>query len=192
MLPLLISASSINTLMANPLFGVILPLRMSDQVEGRRVMETCDTSRLLYEQLHLFPLGGERKPPNSNQKQRVGKDVNKGPRVLFFGAFRELALYRAEVLQTAGFGVTIAENKEEVVSILKRCDLDVAVFSYTLPSDTVLELSELLREYCADIPLITIANQRWTDRRISPTEVVLADDGPRALIAAIRRALPGG
>ena len=156
-------------------------------------MSAGGASLLTYEQLPLFSLGDENKPTGSKQsKQGVAQRVNNGRRVLFFGAFRELALYRAEVLHIAGFSVTIAESKEDVAAILKRCDLDVAVFSYTLPSDTVLEMSELLREYCPDIPLVTIANQRWTDRRISPTEVVLADDGPRALVAAIRRTLRTG
>ena len=53
----------------------------------------------------------------------------------------------------------------------------MAVFSYTLPTNIVEELAELLRAYCPDTPLITIANHRWTDRRISPTEIVLAEDG---------------
>jgi DNA-binding NtrC family response regulator len=88
----------------------------------------------------------------------------------------------------AGFHVMIAETKEDAAATLQNRDLDVAVFSYTLPTATVEELAELLREYCPDTPLITIANQRWADRRISPTEIVLAEEGPRALIAAIRRA----
>ena len=144
-------------------------------------------------QLPLFALAGESKPPGTNKRNKdLTKSGGIGHKVLFFGAFRELALYRAEVLRMHGFRVTIAESKEEVLAILKTCDLDVAVLSYTLSSDTVEELAEVLRENCPDTPLITIANQRWIDRRISPTEIVLADDGPRALVAAIRRATGAG
>ena len=112
-------------------------------------------------QTPLLASGGEpRRRDAKDASSNLGKDAGSGPRVLFFGAFRELALYRAEVLRMSGFNVTIAETKEDVAAILKKGDLDVAVFSYTLPTTTVEELAELLREYCPDTPLITIANQR--------------------------------
>jgi len=111
---------------------------------------------------------------------------------MLFGRLRELALYRAEVLRMSGFTVAIPETKEEAADILKRCALDVAVFSYTLPSSVVEELSDLLRDYCPDIPLISISDQRWRDRRIEPSEVVSGDDGPAALIAALHRVTQKG
>lgn len=106
---------------------------------------------------------------------------------MLFGRLRELALYRAEVLRMSGFNVILPETKDEVAEILKRCALDVAVLSYTLPAATVEELSDLLRYHCPDIPLISISNLPWNDRRIAPSEVVIADHGPAALIAALRR-----
>ena len=111
---------------------------------------------------------------------------------MLFGRLRELALYRAEVLRMSGFNVLLPETKDEVAEILKRCALDVAVFSYTLPTTTVEELSEILRDYCPDIPLISISDRRWDDRRIAPSEVVIADEGPAALIAALRRVTEKG
>lgn len=72
---------------------------------------------------------------------------------MLFGRLRELALYRAEVLRMSGFTALIPETKEEAAEILKSCALDVAVLSYTLPSSTIDELSDILRDTCPDIPL---------------------------------------
>ena len=64
-----------------------------------------------------------------------------------------------------------------------------AVLTYTLPDEIVQELAELLRQVCPDCPLITISQTGHHDRRIHPEEVVLADDGPNALLEALRRSL---
>jgi hypothetical protein len=132
------------------------------------------------------------KPGKTNGAHANKNGKTPGMRVMLFGRLRELALYRAEVLRMSGFTTIIPETKEEAADILKRCALDVAVFSYTLPSAVVEELSDLLRDYCPDIPLVSISDKRWNDRRISPTELVVADDGPAALIAALRRVTEKG
>ena len=49
------------------------------------------------------------------------------------------------------------------------------------------EMAELMREYCPNYALVAITDTGRVDRKISPDEVVLADDGPGALIEALRR-----
>lgn len=132
------------------------------------------------------------KPAKTNGAHAKKNGKTTGTRVMLFGRLRELALYRAEVLRMSGFTTLLPETKEEAADILKRCALDVAVFSYTLPSAVVEELSEILRDYCPETPLVSISDKRWNDRRISPTEVVVADEGPAALIAALRRVTEKG
>jgi len=108
-------------------------------------------------------------------------------RVLLFGHIRELALYRAEVLRDRGFNVMAPRDKQEAVEIIRRGELDVAVLSYTLPSDLVQELAELVREFCPGCPLVAISETGRVDRKVNPDEIAIADDGPPALIAALRR-----
>ena len=110
-----------------------------------------------------------------------------GNRVLLLGRIRELALYRAEVMRSHGFTVTMPSSTEEAIAAVRRGNFDIAILTYTLSSDTVQELAELIREYCPEAPVIAISNSRKEDREINPDEIVLADDGPPALIAALRR-----
>ena len=56
-----------------------------------------------------------------------------------------------------------------------------------MPSHTVEEMAELMREYCRDCALVAITDTGRVDRKISPDAVVLADDGPDALIEALHR-----
>jgi DNA-binding response OmpR family regulator len=107
--------------------------------------------------------------------------------VLILGHIRELALYRAEVLRSHGFNVATPRTEEEMKAAIRRGNFDVAVLSYTLPNDTVEEMAELMREYCRDCTLVAITDTGRVDRKISPDEVVLADDGPGALIEALHR-----
>jgi len=120
--------------------------------------------------------------------------LRSGPRnrVLLFGKIRELALYRAEVLRAHGFLVAIPETKAETVAAIRQGNYDVAVFTYTLSNDTVEELTELVRQHCPECRLITISDTRLPDPKINPDANVLADDGPRALLEALRETLRRG
>jgi CheY-like chemotaxis protein len=100
-----------------------------------------------------------------------------------------LALYRAEFLRDRGFEVTAPTEKEDAIATIRGGNFDVAVLSYTLSTGTVLELAEEIRETCPECPVIAIASSNVFDRRIAPTEVVLADAGPPALLAALQRVL---
>ena len=107
--------------------------------------------------------------------------------MLLVGKLRELALYRAEVLRMHGFVVTTPATVVAAMEAVRRRQFDIVVLSYTLSSDVVEELAEQVRQYCPRCPLIAISDTRRTDKRILPDETVFAEDGPAALIAALRR-----
>jgi DNA-binding response OmpR family regulator len=107
--------------------------------------------------------------------------------VLLVGRIRELALYRAEVLGAHGFRVLTPDTIADALRVIRRNEFDIAVFTYTLSSDLVEELAEQVRQHCPRCPLIVISDSARVDARIFPDETVLADDGPAALIAALRR-----
>jgi len=120
--------------------------------------------------------------------------VRKAPRnrVLIFGKLRELALYRAEVLRTHGFAVSISGSQAEAVAAIRSGGFDVIVLSYTLSNDTVEEVTEMVRQHCPECRLITISETRYPDPKINPDANVLADDGPKALLEALRETLRRG
>jgi DNA-binding NtrC family response regulator len=131
-----------------------------------------------------------RQRPNSGARPaRRQNESASGSRVLMFGKIRELALYRAEVLRAHGFTATIPSSKDEAIAAIRRGHFDVAVLTYTLSSDTVQELAEMVRQHCPGCPVITISNTHTRDTKIKPDANVIADDGPKALIDALRRTL---
>lgn len=123
----------------------------------------------------------------SGRKDRGKKPSSVGNRVLLFSGIFEVALYRAEVLRAHGLDVRTPRKKEEAVAIIQRGELDVVILTYTLPSETVNELSDLVRQYCAGCRLIAISESGHMDERVAPDAVVIANEGPAALVEAIRR-----
>jgi len=130
--------------------------------------------------------GGSSRPHSRDERSKTQRRMS-GNRVLILGRIRELALYRAEVLRDRGFEVKIPENAKEAIAEITRTGYDVAVLSYTLGSDEVKELAELVRQSCPECPLVTISRSGRLDRMVNPDETVLADDGPSALIEVLRR-----
>lgn len=143
--------------------------------------------------LHAAGNHSRRRTGKVDGRARRGR-VRSAPRnrILLFGKIRELALYRAEVLRAHGFFVAIPESKEDAVAAIRQGDYDVAVFTYTLSNDTVEELAELVRQHCSDCRLITISDTKLPDLKINPDANVLADEGPKALLQALRETLRRG
>ena len=112
-----------------------------------------------------------------------------GNRVLIVGRMRELALYRAEFLRNVGFTVLTASDVDDAIRTMQGGQFDAIVLSYTLPTETVKYLADAARGYCSDCPVIAIAETKMLDRRIEPDAVAIADDGPPALLSALRRVL---
>jgi CheY-like chemotaxis protein len=147
--------------------------------------------------LPIFPdseriaASGGKRGRNNREPHSPGKGQNKsgavGNRVLLFSGIFEMALYRAEVLRAHGLEVRTPRSKDEAVAIIQRGEVDVMVLTYTLPSETVHELSDLVRQYCAGCRLVAISESGRVDERVEPDAVVIANDGPAALVEAIRR-----
>jgi len=131
--------------------------------------------------------GGGNQESQSCGKERRKKPRIVGNRVLLFSGIFEVALYRAEVLRAHGLDVRTPRNKDEAIAIIQRCEVDVVVLTYTLPSETVNELSDLVRQYCAGCRLIAISESGRVDERVAPDAVVIASEGPAALVEAILR-----
>ena len=140
-----------------------------------------------------FPTG-KRQRPAGLRSRRQHKQKGRGAgasnhKVLLFGRVRELALYRAEVLRQKGFSVITPCDRAEAIEAVESGGLSAAILSYTLSSDVVEEMAELLKQRCPACPLIAISQTGRVDRKIGPDEIVIADQGPAALLEALDRAL---
>lgn len=148
---------------------------------------------LAYQPIVAFLPSFSDKPERSRlakrQQVRSPRGKKLGNRVLMVGRFRELALYRAEVLRQAGFIVSTPGDANEAIQIMRHGDFDAIVLSYTLPNETVQRLAESAREYCPDCPVIAITDTSMLDRRIAPDAVAHANEGPGALLSALNRVL---
>lgn len=140
-----------------------------------------------------FAFGGFPRTPRRRLRPRDERDPfgRKVGKILLLGRIRELALYRAEFLQGKGYEVIAPRSRDEAVAAIRRTAYDVAVLSYTLPNELVLEYAQLLREYCPLCPLIVISDKDLRDRSVAPDAVVIADEGPDALLRAIRQVVTG-
>ena len=130
----------------------------------------------------------------SRKSRRAGKveDHRKSQehnRVLMLGSIRELALYRAEVLRHYGYHVQIATNRDQALDLIHAGNYDVLVLSYTLPDAVVRELADETRELRPHCPVIAISNAQWPDPIIKPDQMIMADEGPAALLSALRHVL---
>jgi PleD family two-component response regulator len=146
-------------------FSLILPLRAAGNHPRRTAAKAHSGARK----------GGLRSAPRN--------------RVLIVGTIRELALYRAEVLRAHGFAVSVSHSEGEAFDAIRSCGFDVVVLSYTLSNDVVEEVAELVRQHCPECRLVTISDTRYHDAKIAPDANVLADDGPKALLEALRETL---
>lgn len=133
-----------------------------------------------------------RRARNRVERQGVKKHEGLYRKVLIFGKHRELTLYRAAVLNYSGFDAVIPRNRQDAIDAIREGNFDAAILSYTLSADTVEELAELVRQHHPHCPLISISQERTRDPRINPDAIVLAEDGPPALISALQRVLQHG
>lgn len=127
-------------------------------------------------------------PKNKPSSESSHKSTERN-RVLMLGSIKELALYRAEVLHQHGFHVQIATNRDQGLDLIHAGNYDVVVLSYTLPDGVVREFADEMREYCPECPVIAISNAHRPDPIIRPDQMILADEGPAALLSALRHVL---
>ncbi len=107
--------------------------------------------------------------------------------IVLFGKMRELALYRAEVLQRMGYQVIVPKSYAEAVRAVDDGGFHVAILSYTLSSEVVKELADLIRQRYPGCPLVTIAQHARSDAEIQPDAIVLSELGPTGLVEALDR-----
>lgn len=129
------------------------------------------------------------KPKSAAARGKDDSAEKKPPRIFFFGEHRELALYRAHVLETMGYAAVVPRTKQEAVEVIRAGGFSAAILSYTLSDQTVKELADLLRQACADCPLLTISRSATYDPHVQPDAVVNAEEGPSGLISALRGVL---
>jgi CheY-like chemotaxis protein len=140
------------------------------------------------EQILVFDERQERrKTPRAPAEKDKQRSYNGAVRVLLFSGMWEVALYRAEALRAHGLAVVTPRCKEEAMEIIRRGEVDVVVLAYTLPSETVRELSDFVRQDCPGCRLIAISESGTFDQQVAPDAIVIASQGPGALIDAIRR-----
>lgn len=134
--------------------------------------------------------GAYKDEPSRRIKDSSGGETRRrmnGNRVLLLGKQRELALYRAAVLRDRGFEVKTPFELNEAIAEITAGSYDVVVLSYTLSSDEVEHMAELVRQSCPNCPLVTISTTGWADRKVNPDQIVLADEGPAGLIRVLQR-----
>ena len=108
--------------------------------------------------------------------------------VLLVGADLELSLLRTHVLQRAGFSVTRADSRQEALQLLQQ-PFDALIISYSLPSEGLVDMTELFRERNKNSPIIAIAKGKWQDLKIDLDFVVTGAEGPEALLEVVETAL---
>ena len=129
------------------------------------------------------------RPSRNKGKAQGHRTLSGRNRVLLLGSIRELALYPAEVLQQHGFHVLIATLHDQALDLIQAGNYDVVVLSYTLPDTAVREFADEMREHCPQCPVIAISDARRPDPIIKPDQMILADEGPAALLNALRHVL---
>ena len=123
------------------------------------------------------------------EKENFPRKTRNGNRVLIVGRLRELAIYRAEFLRQAGFRVATAVDSDEAVRVLQHGRCDAIILSYTLPKRTVQYLAEATRDYCPECAVVAITETSTIEPPVESDALVIADEGPAALVSALKRVL---
>ncbi len=121
-----------------------------------------------------------------SQARKANESADRQPIALLVGRYRELALYRAEVLRQMGFEVKVTTTPEEARDAINDGGFEVAILSYTMSSDVVKELADLIRQKCPECPLLTISQNAKQDPHVMPDAVVMSELGPAGLIRALK------
>ena len=96
-------------------------------------------------------------------------------------------MLRAELLRCEGFSVIFPSSRKEALAAIQKREFDAVLLSYSLSSETAEELAELVRQKCPGCPLVVVTASQHEDLRIQPDELVRAEEGPQAMLAALRR-----
>src|SRR5215472_15002701 len=124
------------------------------------------------------------------EKRKAPEEIRESIQLLLLlSVNRETALLRAHALRSAGFKVMLPTGTKDAMELLQKKKFDAVVISYSMSNENVAEMTELFRENNPNSPVITITKGRWADLKTDVDSSVDGDDGPDALIDAIRAAI---
>jgi CheY-like chemotaxis protein len=108
-------------------------------------------------------------------------------RVLSISYDSSLLATRQWILETAGYEVSSALGFAEALDVCKtRQDFDLVLMGHSMPQKDKVALFEALKAHCK-APLLTILRQG--ESMPQANYAVNANDGPEALLEAVKKAL---
>ena len=105
--------------------------------------------------------------------------------VLLLGTLRDIGYHTIEALYRAGHEVQFAENVREALAKVQQEDFDCFVLSYSLSSETLKELTEVLRQHRPACPTIVISERGTIDWELARSVTLHPERGVEALLDAL-------
>ncbi|HET9284173.1 MAG TPA: RsbRD N-terminal domain-containing protein [Candidatus Angelobacter sp.] len=126
----------------------------------------------------------------TQEKRKAPEEIREGAQLLLLlSVDLETALLRMHALRGGGFEVMLPTGTKDAMDILRKKKFDALVMSYSLSTENVAEMTELFRENNPNSPIIAVTKGKWADLKTDVDASVNGDDGPDALIDAIRTAI---
>jgi DNA-binding response OmpR family regulator len=126
----------------------------------------------------------------TREKRKAPEKIGEGAQsLLLLSVDLETALLRAYVLRSGGFEVTLPTGTKDAIDLLRKTKFDAVVISYSMSNENVAEMTELFRENDPNSPIIAVTKGRWADLKTDVDAAVNGEDGPEALIDAVRTAI---
>ncbi|HZS28441.1 MAG TPA: response regulator [Candidatus Angelobacter sp.] len=126
----------------------------------------------------------------TQEKRRAPEEIREGIQLLLLLSVNlETALLRAHTLRSSGFEVMLPTSKKDAMAVLRKKKFDAVIISYSISAESAVEMTELFRENNPGAPIIAITKGEWADLKTDVDASVNGDEGPDALIEAIRTAI---
>jgi DNA-binding response OmpR family regulator len=126
----------------------------------------------------------------TREKQKAPERSREGAQaLLLLSVDLETALLRAHALRSGGFEVTLPMGTKEAIELLRKKKFDAVVISYSMSNENVAEMTELFKENDPNSSIIAITKGRWSDLKADVDATVNGEDGPEAMIDAVRTAI---
>jgi DNA-binding response OmpR family regulator len=124
------------------------------------------------------------------EKRKAPEEIRGGAQsLLLLSADLETSLLRAHALRNSGFEVTLPTGAKDAIDLLRKRKFDAVVIGYSMSNENVAEMTELFKEHDPNAPIIAITKGRWADLKRDIDTSVNGEDGPEALIDAVRTAI---
>ena len=93
------------------------------------------------------------------------------------------------VFFSRGCEVTLPTRTKDAIDLLRKKKFDAVVISHSMSKENVADLTELFRENDPNSPIIAVTKGRWANLKTDVDASVNGEEGPEALIDAIRTAI---